>query len=183
MGYGILITGNFAFLVPTCEFCPRFMSRKTVTTLKWHPSGWRTPVDSCTVWNNTAVTRWEYKWNKRVDGWLGHCPQSFLFLLRHLWPRTQSNRTNTAWRTLTWRSTDRCWATFPSRSISSSSRWLKESYSPWSVSSTGQFHSSANSRPLVITIISSCINHNTVILTGSLRIDTCTTNTERNENC
>lgn len=59
------------------------------------------------------------------------------FLFRHLWHKTQANRTNTAWRTLTWQSTDRCWVTSPSRSISSSSRWLKESYSPWSVSYFG----------------------------------------------
>lgn len=36
-----------------------FMYRKTMT-LKWHRSGWLTPVDSCTVWNNTAVKRWDY---------------------------------------------------------------------------------------------------------------------------
>lgn len=114
-----------------------FMFRKTATTLKWLASGWPTPVDSCTVWNNTAVMRWGNKWHKRVEGRLGHSLQSFLFLFRHLWHRTQANRTNTVWRTLTWRSTGRCWVTFPSRSISSSSRWLKDSYSPWSVSYAG----------------------------------------------
>lgn len=115
-----------------------FIYRKTVTILKWHLSGWPTPVDSCTVWNNTAARRWEYQkevW--KVDSYTVHNIFFFFASFRHLWLRTQANRTNTAWRILTWQSTDRCWVTFPSRSISSSSRWLKESYSQWLVSYIG----------------------------------------------
>lgn len=50
-----------------------FIYRKTVTILKWHLSGWPTPVDSCTVWNNTAARRWEYQkevW--KVDSYTVH---------------------------------------------------------------------------------------------------------------
>lgn len=62
-------------------------------------------------------------------------PGCFNLLFRVSWPKTRPSRMSTAWRTSTWPSTGRCWATSPSRSTSSSSTLQRASCSPWSVSS------------------------------------------------
>lgn len=73
------------------------------------------------------------KWCKCHRG-LSGTEHKLVFLFRRLWRRTPANRTNTAWRTLTWQSIDRCLATSPSRSTNSSLRWQKASYNQWLVS-------------------------------------------------